>query len=75
MVSGLNEAQVLDVSSQREFSERQSDRSEVDLVREKHTPQTVDQLRRREQACNMAWLAFMGWEFHRLMSGRVIGLP
>ena len=25
-VSGLNEAQVLDVSSQKEFSERQSDR-------------------------------------------------
>ena len=26
LVSGLNEAQVLDVSSQEEFSERQSDR-------------------------------------------------
>ena len=26
LVSGLNEAQVLDVSSQKEFSERQSDR-------------------------------------------------
>ena len=37
---GLNEAQVLDVSSQKEFSERQSDRLEVDLFREKHTPQT-----------------------------------
>ena len=26
LISGLNEAQVLDVSSQKEFSERQSDR-------------------------------------------------
>ena len=40
MVSGLNEAQVLDVSSQKLFNERQSDRQEVDLFREKHTPQT-----------------------------------
>ena len=40
LVSGLNEAQVLDVSSQKEFSERQSDGYEVDLFREKHTPQT-----------------------------------
>ena len=29
-----------DVLSQKEFSERQSDRQEVDLFREKHTPQT-----------------------------------
>ena len=40
LVSGLNEAQVLDVSLQKEFSETQSDRQEVDLSREKHTPQT-----------------------------------
>ena len=42
MVSGLNEAQVLDASSQKELSERQSDRLEVDLFRfrEKHAPQT-----------------------------------
>ena len=40
LVSGVNEAQVLDVSSQKEFSERQSDRLEVDLFREEHTPQT-----------------------------------
>ena len=40
MVSGPNEAQVLDVSSQKEFSERQSDRWEVGLfrIREKHPP-------------------------------------
>ena len=31
LVSGPNEAQVLDVSSQKEFSERQSDRLEVNL--------------------------------------------
>ena len=42
LASGLNKAQVLDVSSQKEFSERQSDREEVDLFRfrEKHTSQT-----------------------------------
>ena len=42
MVSGSNEAQVLDVSSQDEFNERQSDRYEVDLFRyrEKQTSQT-----------------------------------
>ena len=40
LVSGLNEAQVLDVSSHKEFSERQSDRQEVALFREKHTPYT-----------------------------------
>lgn len=36
-----------DVSSQKEFTERQSDRQEVDLFRE-NTPhrQTVDQVRR-----------------------------
>ena len=38
--SGPNEAQVPDVSSQKEFSETQSDRYEVDLFREKHIPQT-----------------------------------
>ena len=38
MGSGLNEAQVLDVSPQKEFSERQSDRKEIDLFREKYTP-------------------------------------
>ena len=39
LVSGLNEAQVLDVSSQKESSERQSDRHEADLFRGKHTLQ------------------------------------
>ena len=40
LVSEPNEAQVLKVSSQKEFSKRQSDRQEVDLIRyrEKHTP-------------------------------------
>ena len=32
LVSGLTEAQVLCVSAQKEFSERQSDRQEVDLL-------------------------------------------
>ena len=40
LVLGPGEAQVLDVSSQKEFSERQNDRLEVDLFREKHAPQT-----------------------------------
>ena len=41
LVSGLTEDQVLCVSEQKEFSERQSDRLEMDLFREKHAPQTV----------------------------------
>ena len=40
LASGLNEALVLDVSLQKEFSERQNDRLEVDLFREKQAPQT-----------------------------------
>ena len=33
--------QVLDVTLQKGFNERQSDKSEVDLFREIHSPQTV----------------------------------
>ena len=33
LVSGLAEVQVLSVSAQKEFSERQSDRQEIDLLR------------------------------------------
>ena len=41
LVSGPNEAQVLDISLLKEFSERQSDRSEVYLCRySENTPQT-----------------------------------
>ena len=43
LVLGLTEAQVLDVSSQKEFNERQ----EVGLFREKHHRQSVGQLRKR----------------------------
>ena len=35
--------QLFDISSQKEFSERQRDRYEVDLFREKHTPQTISE--------------------------------
>ena len=38
LVSGVNAARVLDLSSQKEFSERQSNRQEVDLFKKKHTP-------------------------------------
>ena len=41
----------------------------MDLFREKHTPQSVGHLRWPQ---NTRWLVFMGWEFHRLMSGRII---
>ena len=44
LVSGLNEAQVLYVSWQKVFSERQ--KQEVDLFKEKHTPQNVGHLKR-----------------------------
>ena len=40
LVSGFNEAQVLDVTVQKGFNERQSDKSEVDLFREIYIPQT-----------------------------------
>ena len=40
LVLGINEAQVLDVSSQR-ISEKHSDGEEVDLFRKRHTPQSV----------------------------------
>ena len=41
LASGLNEAWVLDILSQKEFSERQSDKEEVGLFREEHAPLTV----------------------------------
>ena len=44
LVLGLTEAQVLDVSSQKEFNERQ----EVGLFREKHHRQSVGQLEREQ---------------------------
>ena len=58
---GLTEGQILMSHLKKEFSERQSDREEVDLFREKHTPQSVGHLRRREQPGNMVWLVFRGW--------------
>ena len=48
MASGLYEAQVLDVSLKKQFSERQDDRQEVDVFREEKTPQTVGHLGRQE---------------------------
>ena len=40
LVSGLNEAQVLDVALQKDISETHSGMQEVDLFKEKHPPQT-----------------------------------
>ena len=65
LVSGPNEAQVLDVSSQKEFSERQSGREEVDLFRfrEKHTPQTTcgpSQRASRAEKCDMVSFSGLG---------------
>ena len=40
LVSGSDKAQVHDISLQKEFSERQSNRWKVNLFREKQTPQT-----------------------------------
>ena len=55
LVSGLTEAQVLDVSSQKEFSKRQSDRLEMDLYREKNIPQSMGHL--------WEWQQGMGCQF------------
>ena len=62
MVSALNEAQILDVLLHKEFSERQSDRKEVDLSREKTLRrQNVGHLRVQEWPQTVVWLVFMGW--------------
>ena len=65
LVSGLNEAQVLDVSSHKEFSERQSDRYEVDLFRYRERStlhrQTVGHRRGWMRRWNLVWLVFIGW--------------
>ena len=50
LVSGPDEAQVLDVSLQKEFSEKQSMSKKGILFREKHTPQTECQPSQRVNA-------------------------
>ena len=62
LVLAFNETQVIEVLSQKECSGRQSDRWEVDLLREKHSPQSVGHLRWPQ---NTGWLVFMGLEFHK----------
>ena len=49
LVSGLTEVQVLYVSAQKEFSKRQNDRQEVDLLKEIDRP---------------SWKARTPWEIH-----------
>ena len=55
LVLGLTEAQVLDVLLQKEFSERQ----ELGLFREKHTPQSVGHLRRKS-SLEICYVSFYG---------------
>ena len=55
LVSGFNDAQVLDVSLQKKISEKQSDREEVVLFREKDTRQGCA-ISEGERPRNMAWL-------------------
>ena len=63
LASGANEAQALDVSLQK-FTDRQSERQEVDLLgfREKHTQQGVGHCRGQELGpWNVVWLGFASW--------------
>ena len=60
LVSGPKEVQVLDVSSQKKFSERQSDRQEVDIFRKKHSPQSVGHHRVRVTAPKCSVVSFYG---------------
>ena len=57
VVSGPNEAQVLDVSLQKEFSEGQSDRYEMDLLRyrerEAHSTDRVWAIAEGECGCEI----------------------
>ena len=55
LASAFNEAQFLDTSLQKEFSEKQSDREEVVLFREKDTRQGCA-ISEGERPRNMAWL-------------------
>ena len=64
LVSGSNEARALDVSLQKEISERRSNRLEVDLIRyrETHTPRTeCGPSQRTNVAPTFGWLVFIGW--------------
>ena len=54
LVLGLNEAQVLNVSSQKEFIERQV-RSGLTQTQRKHTPQTVQTFAEDECGPEMWW--------------------
>ena len=62
LVSGPNEAQVLDVSSRKEFSEWQSDRwIYSDTERSTLHRQNVGHHRGWVWPRNLVWLAFIGW--------------
>ena len=64
LVSGPNEAQLLDVSYKKEFSERQSDRKKwiySDSERSTLHRQEFGHSRGWVQPRNVAWLIFIGW--------------
>ena len=62
LVSGLNEAQVLDVSSQKELSERHKVMGKKWIYLERYTfhRQSVGHLRRRERHQGMGLSVFIG---------------
>ena len=70
LVSGPNEAQILDVSWQKEFSERESDKKEVCSDSERSTlyRASVGHRRGRVRLLNMAWLVFTGWVISNAMT-------
>ena len=61
LVSGPNLAQVIDVSSQKEFSDDKVIELDLFRFREKHIPQTeCGPLQRASVALKCAWLASIG---------------
>ena len=67
LVSGPNEIQALDVSSQKEFNDNQSGRWEVNLFRGTLHRQSVGHCREWVQPWNVVWLALRAGKFHMLL--------
>ena len=87
MVPGLTDVQVLYISAQKEFSERQNDGQKVDLLRElsvdhlkriesgpgRNTFRRMQSISKDERAArNVGRFVFMGWVTYGLISGRII---
>ena len=60
--SVASDSEILDVLLQKEFTDRQSYREELNLFREKHTPQTeCGPSQKVREPRNMMQLVLVGW--------------